>query len=111
MARSCLPAGTLVYEYLVPLEGGAVLRVTTDSIEGDHAEERRVLDLMMKTIDFSFSVIRPLITTQAGAQAGASPRAFGGRASARTVSDQASGQIAASISRERASGGWGLPGG
>jgi hypothetical protein len=44
---------TRVYEYLVVLDDGHVLRATTDSSrEGDYAEHREVLDTMMETLRF-----------------------------------------------------------
>ena len=46
-----LPPGTLIYEYLVPLDGGDVLVVSTDSSrDGDYEQHREVLDLMMRTL-------------------------------------------------------------
>jgi hypothetical protein len=43
--------GTVVYEYLVPLDGGEVLVIGTDSSrEGDYDEHRDVLDRMMETL-------------------------------------------------------------
>ncbi|MGH2380109.1 MAG: hypothetical protein ACRDG7_02685 [Candidatus Limnocylindria bacterium] len=47
-----LPAGTRVYEYLVPLDDGDLLLVGTDSArDGDYDEHRRVLDLIMRTLE------------------------------------------------------------
>lgn len=48
-----LPAGSLVYQYLIELDDGDVLLVGTHSAhEGDYAERRDVLDRMMRTLDF-----------------------------------------------------------
>ena len=45
------PPGTRVYQYLISLDGGDVLVVSTDSQrDGDYAEHREVLDLMMETL-------------------------------------------------------------
>lgn len=48
-----MPAGTLVYQYFIELDGGDVLIVATDSSrDGDYAEHRQILDLMMETLEF-----------------------------------------------------------
>jgi hypothetical protein len=45
------PPGTMVYEYLIPIDGGEFLVVSTDSSrDGDYPEHREVLDLMMETL-------------------------------------------------------------
>jgi len=49
-----LPAGSLVYQYLIELDDGEVLLVGTDSAhEGDYAARRDVLDRMMATLRFT----------------------------------------------------------
>ncbi|HEX2193908.1 MAG TPA: hypothetical protein VHK63_02985 [Candidatus Limnocylindria bacterium] len=49
-----MPPGTRVYEYLIELPGGEVLLVSTDSSrEGDYAQHRQVLDVMMQTLEFT----------------------------------------------------------
>jgi hypothetical protein len=49
-----MPPGTRVYEYLIELPSGEVLIVSTDSSrEGDYAEHRQVLDLMMRTLELT----------------------------------------------------------
>ncbi|HYI65721.1 MAG TPA: hypothetical protein VEW95_02230 [Candidatus Limnocylindrales bacterium] len=49
-----VPPGTMIYEYLIALEDGDVLIVSTDSSrDGDYAEHRRAIDLMMQTVEFS----------------------------------------------------------
>ncbi len=46
--------GTLVYEYLIALDGGGFLLAGTDSTrDGDYAEHKRVLDLMLQTLEFT----------------------------------------------------------
>jgi hypothetical protein len=47
-----LAEGDRIYEYLVELEGGEVLIVSTDSTRtGDYASHRDVLDTMMETLE------------------------------------------------------------
>lgn len=45
------PPGEMVYQYLISLDGGDMLVVSTDSQrDGDYSEHREVLDLMMETL-------------------------------------------------------------
>lgn len=49
-----MPPGTLVYEYLIALDGGGFLLAGTDSTrDGDYAEHKRVLELMLQTLEFT----------------------------------------------------------